>query len=189
MIFPNHIHKSSLNKYLQFIGLAFIFAALLTSCKTKKNLVSETASEPAIPSESRLSEEGPKLNLAFEIAVFEKTPCYGQCPVYKVRFMSDGTVTWFGRSNVDMIGTYESKVERQVLTEIQQKAWDLGYFKLADEYPINYKLADLPYTITLVHNGTIVKSVRNMLDAPRNLLDFEEYLEAIIEGLEWKSIQ
>jgi hypothetical protein len=172
-------------KYLFYFLFLIPGFLVLFSCKTKNAVA---VAPEVVKSESKLSTEGPVLNVSYEIAGFEKTPCYGQCPVYKVTFLSDGRVTWFGRNNVERLGTYEAEVELKVLKEIQQKAKEVGYFTFAEEYPLNHKIADLPFTTTFVNDGVTTKSVRNQLEAPERLIDFEDYLEALISRLNWKAM-
>ncbi len=165
--------------------LLLLTLSFTVACHANRKTV-ETTDKPDVTSKSALSDEGPPVIVNDEVAGYEKTPCYGQCPVFKVRFYADGKVTWYGHMNVERLGNYEAKVEQSVISGIQKKALEIGFYKFEEEYPVNYKIADLPYTITFVRYGDKAKAVRNMTDAPEALVMFEEYLEGIIGKLDWK---
>jgi hypothetical protein len=43
----------------------------------------------------------------FKKIIFERTMCYGSCPIYKVEIYNDGLVKWNGIGYVSKIGEYE----------------------------------------------------------------------------------
>ncbi|MFQ5445887.1 MAG: DUF6438 domain-containing protein [Saprospiraceae bacterium] len=121
------------------------------------------------------------------VAAFEKTACYGKCPVYQVKFYSDGKVTWYGKLFVDRMGWHEAHVEPAVLKSIRDKVHETGYLDFESEYPTERRIADLPSTITYVRIGDVEKQVADTHDAPQELKEFEAFLEGLINGLEWKA--
>lgn len=121
------------------------------------------------------------------VASLRRTPCYGKCPAYELRFLSNGVVTYEGTAHVERLGLYESFVNLSVLREIQQKARDAGFFQLADRYPTDGSpIVDFPNTITFVRSGRLEKSVTNNHQAPEALQAFEQYLDGIGEQLTWR---
>ncbi|MEZ4935232.1 MAG: hypothetical protein R2788_24245 [Saprospiraceae bacterium] len=48
------------------------------------------------------------------------------------------------------------------------------------------EVADLPSTITTVRYGDMIKSVKNTIEGPEKLNEFEVYLEGVINRLDWK---
>ena len=123
---------------------------------------------------------------AYQVAGYQKTACFGKCPVYQVKFYSDGKVTWYGQMNVERKGWYETKVDKTVLTDIRDKAHAAKYWDFSGEYPTGQKVADLPSTVTFIRAGDTQKTVVNTHQAPPELEAFEEYLEGIINGLDWR---
>ena len=80
-----------------------------------------------------------------EILSYAKTPCFGKCPVFSFEMMSDGTVFYRGRENVDQIGLYTSSVSEEVMEAFKQEAVRVGFFELANIYPENEEIIqDLP---------------------------------------------
>jgi hypothetical protein len=150
----------------------------------------QTQTPPNKPTKPNPTDEAEQpLEEAYPVAGFEKTPCFGKCPVYTVQFFSNGKVTWLGRMNVERMGAYEAFVTEGTLKSIRDRAFELNYLDLYNEYPHQGKrVADLPSTITFLRVSDIEKQVVNTHDAPHNLKQFEKYLEEIINGLAWRKV-
>ena len=88
--------------------------------------------------------------------------------------------------NVDRMGLYEAQLEGKIIKSIRDKAHEVGYFDFHPEYPTKHKVADLPSTITYVRIGDTEKTVKNTHESPEKLLEFEAYIEAVINRIEWK---
>lgn len=174
------------NNFLLFIALIALLA--IVACNRKSGTTTQqgkpevnTTAEPGID-----SAEGESAGDAYQYAGFQKTPCFGKCPVYEVKFYSDGKVTWYGRMNVERMGWYEAQVDQRVLKSIKTKAEEMDYFSFYNEYPVGTKVPDLPTTITYLRIGDMEKQVRNTHEAPEKLQEFEKYLEELISGLDWR---
>ncbi|MBI1225185.1 MAG: hypothetical protein GC192_08080 [Bacteroidetes bacterium] len=126
---------------------------------------------------------------AYQVAGFQKTACFGKCPVYQVKFYSDGKVTWYGQMNVERKGWHEAKVDDKILAEIRAKAHAANYWDLASKYPEGQKVADLPSTVTFIRTGDMEKTVIDTYQGPAELVTFEDYLESLINGLRWQPTQ
>lgn len=175
-------------KNLILFSLVFIIA--LAACSRK---ATKTAQAPVnAPQDEMITQSDetvapPAQTRADLIASFEKTACFGKCPVYQVKFYSDGKVTWYGRMNVDRKGWHTTYVLPAVLKRIKAKANELNYFDLEAKYPINMQVADLPSTITYIRIGDMEKQVVDTTDGPENLLAYENFLLDLINGLDWKA--
>lgn len=119
------------------------------------------------------------------VAAFKKTSCYGTCPAYEVKFYSNGTASWDGYMHIERMGHFELTLDPNVLGRIQEKAATSKFFDLASKYPTNFTIADAPSTITYVKSATREKQVENILEAPQNLIDFENFLAAEIVQMGW----
>ena len=126
---------------------------------------------------------------AYQVAGFQKTACFGKCPVYQVKFFSDGKVTWFGQLNVERKGWYDARATDAVLKGIRDKAHAANYWDFAGVYPVGQKVADLPSTVTYIRTGDMEKTVVNTYQGPTELEAFEAYLEGVINGLSWQPKQ
>ncbi len=140
--------------------------------------------EPLPPPVEDLEKKPPQKIL---IASLKRTACFGQCPAFELRFYNNGVVTYEGKAHVERLGLYESFVNLSVLTEIQNRASEIGYFSLAGKYPTERDpIVDFPNTITFVRMGDQKHSIINNHDAPQALIDFERYLEQLGEERSWR---
>jgi len=125
----------------------------------------------------------------YMIASLRKTECYGHCPVFEFKVFGNGIAIWKGIKYVDRFGEYKAEVDGSILESIKQKGLELGIGQLQDTYPINKVfIQDLPMTFISFHNGSSLKMIRNNYDAPKALLEYEKYLEKIIQQLNWKRV-
>lgn len=175
----------------------FTLLALVACNHTTTNSAQQTKPSPSAPAATdpgKTATAGDSdspdhpAEMPYQYAGFQKTPCFGKCPVYEVKFFSDGRVTWLGRMNVERTGEYEARVDQSVLKSIKSKAEEIDFFALRNEYPVESKVADLPTTITYLRIGDMEKQVKNTYEAPENLLTFEKFLEDLIKGLTWRKV-
>lgn len=170
------------------IALLAVAVVALVACN-KKNANQTTEAEESIDAPVTAGEvhtDPPPPQKAVQLIGFQKTPCFGKCPVYEVKFFSDGKATWNGRMHTDRMGLYEAKVEKKLIKEIQVKADAMGYWDFYEKYPTENQVVDLPTTITMVRVGDMTKTVKNTHEAPEKLEEFENYLSEVIEGLDWR---
>lgn len=171
-----------------FLLLSLLAIVVLVACNRKAALPAtpETPATTNAPNTgSKPVAEEPK-EKAYQVIGFQKTACFGKCPVFQVKFFNDGKATWYGQHNVERMGWYEATVSKEVLTAIKAKVSEVKYLDFAPKYPMNHRIADLPSTVTYIRIGDIEKSVINTHQAPAELEAFEDYLEGIINGLAWK---
>jgi len=117
----------------------------------------------------------------------ERTPCYGTCPIYKMKIFSDGSAFYHGERFVEKIGNYEFSVSKETLNYILKKADDIGFFELEDKYTAN--ITDLPKTITFIKNGKNKKRVVDYYGAPKTLKEFESLVDGCIDYRRMKKLE
>ncbi len=164
--------------------------AVITGCNRKTASAEATTTAPkANPTNPATDKPNDQASAkdAYQVAGYQKTACFGKCPVYQVKFYSDGRVTWHGQMNIDREGWYTASVSQQLLTEIKDKAHEVKFWDLSNNYPKEIRVVDLPSTVTYVRVGDMEKTVVNTYQAPAELEAFEDYLAAIIEKLEWQA--
>jgi hypothetical protein len=121
------------------------------------------------------------------IISLERTPCYGTCPIYKIKIFSDGSAFYHGERFVEKIGNYEFSVSKETLNYILKKADEIGFFELEDKYTAN--ITDLPKTITFIKNGKHKKRVVDYYGAPKTLKEFESLVDGCIDYRRMKKLQ
>lgn len=125
----------------------------------------------------------------YKVFGFEKTPCYGTCPVYKVSINKSGKATYRGIANTERQGDWETTIDGDTMKKLKEAAFKANYFELSRKYPIEGEVADASRTITYFRSGDTEMSVNHTLGGPDSLVKFEEYLEKTIANLKWTKIR
>jgi hypothetical protein len=125
----------------------------------------------------------------YEAISIRRTACFGKCPSYEARIMSDGTAYYMGGNNVERMGSYTAMVDKNELKNLIEMAKKAKYFSFQDRYPAdrNNEIADLPSTLTSVNDGRSEKKISNNYDCPAELIEFERAVDAFFEKLNWTS--
>lgn len=177
-------------------GLVLFFACTpKTAAKVvKTNPIIESA-EPEQPKNNETSGEDvreiipPVSRPAFVSASVQKTPCFGKCPAFKITFDAKGFATYEGKKHVKMLGKYTAPISGKEYTTILSAAQNIGYFSMPKTFPPNGKfIADLPFTITTLHFGSDKHQIRNNIEAPQELTDYEDFLIELGESLKWTKV-
>lgn len=177
--------------------LLFIFSILFSCTKKTPDKLSavpdkNTIKEQIKPVEKELGNRKnlPEVRTRGIVASLKKTPCYGKCPVYEIKFTENQYVLWRGYENTERIGYFEAKLPGKVLEQIKQKVRQENLFELEDFYPQQGEfLDDYPAVITHIYSpeGLEQRTV-HVYDAPRGLKEFEDLLIESIKNLQWTEI-
>ena len=121
------------------------------------------------------------------MAKIDRTPCFGKCPVFTIELFDDGTVKYTGVAFVDKQGSFTAQASTEFIKQIQSKALSIKYLSFENKYPIApVVIADLPITTTFIRIGTKDKQISDNFDAPRDLIDFENWLVHQFDKLDWQ---
>ncbi len=173
-----------------FLGILLLAACNRKTAEVVENKPIEKHPEPVVQETAPVETVDVVSAKPHLVASMKKTACYGKCPVFEVKFYSDGKATYHGKKFVDREGYYVAVIDDFRVSEIVRQANEVGFFKLDNTYPKNGRtITDLPNTITMVNDGIQEKSITNNHEAPASLLDFEQYLEAQIDQLEWTEVE
>jgi hypothetical protein len=116
-------------------------------------------------------------------ASIKRTPCYGRCPIYEAKIYNSGFVVYEGKRFVDKEGVFTTRLDSDQLSQISQKASELRFFELNDEY--DSPVTDFPTTYTSIKNGNITKLVKNRVGGPENLKALESFLDEMLNAVTW----
>lgn len=117
----------------------------------------------------------------------ERTPCYGKCPVYKIIIYQSGYATFEAIMNVqNKAGLYQTEFSTEEMKLISDKAEEIKYFSLEDEY--DSPVTDLPSVITQLNVNGKKKTIKDRHHGPPELRQFEKFSDELINGKEWKKI-
>ncbi|MFT4665157.1 MAG: hypothetical protein ACI8YQ_003196 [Polaribacter sp.] len=119
----------------------------------------------------------------------EKTACHGDCPVYELKFYSDGRAIWHGQFYCDRLGYYEAYLPKVWRDQLMARAEGIRFFSLLDHYPAEGPyLSDLPNTIVYLNDGEKEKSITQNYLTPKALIGFEAEVLKVVEGLAWEAV-
>ena len=87
----------------------------------------------AVAAVSNCTAKSPTLSTA----TFERTPCFGTCPVYKISVSGNGDVRFEGIRNVDSVGTFTGHIDAAAVQKLARAFEDAKYFSMLSSYSQN----------------------------------------------------
>ncbi len=120
------------------------------------------------------------------LASLHRSPCFGRCPSFTYELYADGKVVYHGYAYAARAGNHTTKADAEFMKRIADKALSIKYLYLSDHYPTaDMAVSDVPTTTSYIRIGTDGKKITNNYDPPRELVEFEQWLEAQFETLNW----
>jgi Domain of unknown function (DUF6438) len=170
--------------------LSLLACAKQVKDKTTQTDMNKSKLEPTISSPTTTvtpTKTEPKVDNNVMVSL-QRTPCFGQCPVFKIQLFNDGKVVYEGRAFCKRMGTHKATASPELIKAIQQKASDIKYLSLNEKYPKGESMiTDIPTTVSYIKFGSESKMIHNNYDAPTELIEFERWLEQQFEGLKWEA--
>jgi len=140
--------------------LSIVVLFSLSSCFTHKDLCDNSF---------QLSSEKDK-----EVIIsLQRTACFGTCPIYFFRISSDMSGVYHGKNFVEKIGEIEFTLSEEEINSILQKANEINYCQLEDEY--FERISDLPRTYIQIFD----KKILDYYGAPKELKELEKLIDNI----------
>ena len=116
---------------------------------------------------------------------FERTGCYGKCPVDKVILRSDGTASYIGKMYVEKIGQYKGTFNRKDFYRLAQFLQTQRFFDLKAHYNPQIKDAFGGIT-TVIRRGEIKEVAVEGDDKPIPLWNIEKAILGVAAEVTWK---
>jgi hypothetical protein len=124
------------------------------------------------------------------LASLHRSPCFGRCPSFTYELYADGKVIYHGYAYAARTGNYTTKADDAFMKRIADKALSIKYLSLFDHYPTaDIAVSDVPTTTTYIRIGADGKKITNNYDPPKELTEFEQWLEAQFETLNWQAVK
>lgn len=176
---------------MQKLMVCFALIIGFASCRASKETPEQKQAAQATPEHNQVQEDAPpQENLPFYdfktayeseevFATLERTPCYGTCPVFKLMILKNGEVYYEGLQHVEYLGRYSTTFTKAEMQQILEKADELGYWKMENEY--DTPVTDFPTTFTSLRKGNKVKVIRNRVGGPSELRAFEDFIETLFK--------
>ena len=166
---------------------------VFTACKSNKHTAESVSDGKNIQenSQQNANEVGYDSQMESNDTIFaqiQRTPCFGRCGIYTATIYTNGYVIYNGEKWVEKEGVYEGTISQKSMDEILKYAQELKYFEMKSEYD-NKGVTDLPSTITKLRNEEGLKTIQNRYEGPKELSQFEKYLDSILDGIKWKKME
>ncbi len=178
------------NQTMKRIIVILLCFLVFTACKSKKPATTASANNIEEAIQQTGEEVGYNKSQTSKDSIFvqiQRTPCFGRCGIYTATIYNDGKVRYIGEKWVEKEGVYEGKVSQDVMNKILSYANDIKYFEMDSEYD-NKSVTDLPSTITWVRNNESLKTVANRYGGPKELSDFEKYLDTLFNSMDLEKV-
>ena len=165
---------------------ALVLAALtlLAGCKSRQASVGSPTSSTSTASAGALD---------FTSVSFERTPCFGTCPVYTVSVSGSGSVRFEGVRNVDSVGTFVGQLSPAAVASLRRAFADAQYLTLDDKYGYGEANCreygtDASRVITSITTAERTKKVDHDLgcsNVPTRLADLYRRFDEIVGTSRW----
>lgn len=170
------------------IILYIIPLILLTACNSKKGTISTVeAVEEVLPVEEDYQFENVTLNDSL-FASIEKSPCFGQCPVYTMKIYNNGVVKYSGKNFVTRTGNYVMEISRDQMLAFINKANSIKYMEMDDTYD-NPRVTDVPSATTSIVIDRKRKQVKRRFGYPKELIEYEKLFDDLLNSNKWIQIE
>lgn len=164
-------------------SIIFFFTLLLaTGCNLKKETTK--AEVPAAPDTVVVVMTPPEPTDSLAVR-FERTPCFGRCPVFKIKVYQSGFATYEGLNFAEKMGLYSYRFSPADLEKIYEMASAINYFDLESEYN-DPRITDLPSVISEIKLKDQSHSIMSRRGAPQELKDFHENLGVMLNERPWE---
>lgn len=116
------------------------------------------------------------------VLVFQRTPCYGTCPIYTATIFRNGRVSYNGERFVPFMGQHELTLAPATVTAMLAEARRINFNQFAPSYTAN--VSDLASTIITVYQpGQQRHRVLAEASIPASLQQYIAYLKDKIDPL------
>lgn len=159
-----------------YLSLVAVLATQFVSCKPKE--LSSTAMKTA---------NSEVLNTDSLVFSYERTACFGQCPMYKIEVYKSGYTVYEGKNFTEKIGFYAGTTDKNWLNSINKEAIAIGFYTLPDR--IETQIADFPSKIIYFNLNGKKKIVDDPSAGPEKLRALQQKIEEYYQGLELRPLE
>lgn len=118
----------------------------------------------------------------------ERSPCFGECPVYAAVIHSTGLVEYTGRMYVKRIGDHRGQVGLYEFQRLAQFVAGTTFWEMESYYDFrNASVSDAPASCVLVEAHGRRKLVSSYMDAgPPELWAIAGLIDLLLHGVKWE---
>lgn len=122
-----------------------------------------------------------------KVLTYQKTQCYGSCPVYSITFYSDNSVLVSPTSNFIVSKKSTGKLKKGTIENLLNYAERINFWSFKKEYN-DALVSDLPSTFITIFNKDQNKKIKVRTNAPTELKELLLKIENIIKTIQWKAV-
>lgn len=173
------------------VSLAIIGLGVISiSCKSKKEVVqTETKS---ISSTSTTQSSSVRKSAVYPDSLlirYERTACFGTCPVYVINVYNSGYATYEGKYHTKYMGMHYTMANLELIKGVIARANEVTFANYRDLYN-DQAPSDLPWRILTIKTKQFTKTVEDRGGvAPEELKELQGYVERIFAETEWQAIK
>jgi hypothetical protein len=169
------------------ISSIFLLIVLQAGCSNQKE-TTKTADSTADTTRTDtiyVMEEKPGDSL---LVGYEQTPCFGRCPVYKMKIYQSGFATFEGINFLDRMGFYSYNFQESQLNAIRENIEDANPAELKKKYE-RPGVTDLPSRKVTFVVDSARKTVDVVQEEPPQVTVLIDQLQELAEETEWKAYE
>lgn len=114
---------------------------------------------------------------------FERTPCFGKCPAFRVMLYRSGYATYEGTQFSEHMGMHSGFMTVDEMDEILEEAERIDFFSLEETY--DAQVTDLPSMIIEIKTTAKSHKTRARVGTPAALKEFGKYLDNKVNAVVW----
>ncbi|HRI00972.1 MAG TPA: DUF6438 domain-containing protein [Saprospiraceae bacterium] len=122
----------------------------------------------------------------YKVLSLQKSPCFGNCAVYKITVFSNGLAVYEGKENVEMKGVYftEIKNSQSLIQQIRSVQWD----QFNSNYFLN--IPDLPELDMKYYDteGVLRKTIHSNTNLPSELSKINDAVIKLEQSEHWTQL-
>ncbi len=122
-----------------------------------------------------------------KVLTYQKTQCYGSCPVYSITFYSNNSVLVYPLSNFVVSEESIGKLKKGTIENLLNYAERTNFWSLKNEYN-DELVSDLPSIFITIYNNDQNKKIKVRTNPPPELKELLLEIENIIKTIKWKPV-
>lgn len=166
---------------MRIAGIVVVLMVVLGACKSHVGVKDTDFVSPPPAAEPIVEAASTTDTISY---YYERTACFGQCPIFKFYVLKSGKAVYIGRNNVNRIGTYHTQLDSTSLQKIDKAAVSIGYFSFESVYDDPNKM-DVPTKITIVPSKDGSCKVVSRVKGPKSLETLYAAFDEVIESSQW----
>lgn len=174
---------------MKYVLLLVVGTSLLFSCSSKKGV--STGEKEVVEDVYSEDDDYQFENVSANDSLFasiERSPCFGQCPVYTMEIYNNGLVKYKGKNFVKRTGEYVMEIDYSQMLAFVNKAEAIEYMKMDDSYD-NPSVTDVSSTSTSIVINKTRKKVYRRFGFPKEIVEFEQLFDNLLDSDKWIKVE